>query len=186
MPRRPPELSEAYLRREARRYLQRWVPSERRMREVLKRRVRTCVEAGTGTWAQGLALVDQIVADLLDKRVLDDVRVARLWADDLHRRGTSRRAIVAKLQTKGIDRSIAQAAVVELDDGLEAFDPELERAVSYVRRRRLGPMRVDPQTRSDRREKDLAAVARAGFPFGIALQVIDAADPDALDALIDD
>jgi len=180
MARRPPTLTGPWLREQARRYLQRWTPSERRMRDVLKRRVRKCVEAGTGTWAEGLTLVDEIVADLLADGGLDDDRFARMWVDDLHRRGTSRRKIVAKLREKGIGRETADRAMAALDDGLEVVDPELERAVAYVRRRRLGAARWDPQTRIDRREKDLAAVARAGFPFGVALAVIDADDLDDL------
>lgn len=180
MPRRPPVLSESYLRLEARRYLQRWWPTERRMRDVLLRRVRTCVGHGTGTWEEGRPLVDAIVADLVEQGVLDDRRYAESLTDELHRKGTSRRKIGAKLREKGVSGGIADEVLRAYDREFEEVDPELERAVAYVRRRRLGPLRFDPETRKARRERDLAAVARAGFPFGIALRVIDADDLDAL------
>jgi regulatory protein len=53
---------------------------------------------------------------------------------------------------------------------------ELEAAATYARRRRLGPHRRDPEARAERRERDLAALARAGFSYAIAQQIIDA-DP---------
>src|SRR3546814_7265925 len=43
-----------------------------------------------------------------------------------------------------------------------AAEPELAAAIAYARRRRLGPFRT-PDARADRRDKDLAALARAGF-----------------------
>ena len=181
MPRRPPELTAGWLRAEASRYLGRYQPSERRMGEVLRRRVRRCVEEGTGTWAEGLDLVDQLVAELREQRVLDDARLARAWVRNLHRRGTSRRAILHKVAQKGIPRPLVEQALLDFDaEEAEGVDPELVRAVAYVRRRRLGPMRHDPEQRRARRERDLAAVARAGFPFGVALRVIDAEDLDGV------
>ena len=49
-----------------------------------------------------------------------------------------------------------------------------------ARRRRLGPFRLE-KDRKDKRLRDLAAMARAGFAFDVAKKVIDAASPDALD-----
>ena len=49
-----------------------------------------------------------------------------------------------------------------------------------ARRRRLGPFRLE-EARKDKRLRDLATMARAGFAFDLAKKVIDAASPDALD-----
>ncbi len=58
------------------------------------------------------------------------------------------------------------------------MNPDLLAALRYARRRRLGPFcRGD---RFERREKDLAALARAGFGVAFARPVIDADDADAL------
>jgi regulatory protein len=57
---------------------------------------------------------------------------------------------------------------------------EWQAAIALARRRRFGPFRPD-KDRKDRRLRDLAAMARAGFAFDIAKKVIDAKDPDALD-----
>ena len=72
---------------------------------------------------------------------------------------------------------------------MQALDQELDTnprqrewraAVALARRRHLGPYR--PLTeRKDRRNRDLAAMARAGFDYDVARKVIDAIDVDALD-----
>jgi regulatory protein len=48
---------------------------------------------------------------------------------------------------------------------------ELAAAHALARRRKLGPYRAGE--RASFRQKDLAALARAGFAFGIAREVID-------------
>ena len=57
---------------------------------------------------------------------------------------------------------------------------EWRAAVALARRRRLGPYRPDNE-RKDKRARDLAAMARAGFDYDVARKVIDAASVDALD-----
>ena len=52
--------------------------------------------------------------------------------------------------------------------------------MALARRRRLGPFRAEAE-RADRRHRDLAAMARAGFALAVARKVIDAADVAALD-----
>ena len=67
-----------------------------------------------------------------------------------------------------IDRALAGLAE-------EAAEPELAAALAYARRRRLGPYR-GPDTRMDRREKDLAALGRKGFGYDLARRVIETDD----------
>ena len=64
--------------------------------------------------------------------------------------------------------------------GEEDDAAELEAARALARRRRLGPWR-GPAERAARREKDLAALARAGFGLDLARQVIDADEDGAAD-----
>ena len=72
-------------------------------------------------------------------------------------------------------------------DTLEAETPHPERtaAINLARRRRLGPFRPDAE-RAARRDKDLAVLARAGFPRDLSCRVIDAPDREALRALLAD
>jgi regulatory protein len=55
----------------------------------------------------------------------------------------------------------------------------MQAAVAFARRRRLGPFRV--KDREEKKARDLASMARAGFAYALARKVIESTDPDALD-----
>ena len=90
----------------------------------------------------------------------------------LSARGTSRAHIIANLASKGVPAETAREAVDRLS--VEYEEPELEAARRYARRRRLGPYRGADNARAECRDKDLAAMARAGFAGRVARQIIDA------------
>jgi len=171
--RRPtPPLTVGWLRGEAARHLQRWPSSERRIRQLLWKRVARAQSFHGGTKAEAAPLVEEVVAYLLQTRLIDDGRYAQLWVGSLRRRGTSRRKIQQKLREKGVDGDHIKAALdeYETDDG---GDPERVSAVAYARRRRLGPYRVPHDDSFERRQKDLASMGRAGFSYGVAQDVLD-------------
>ncbi|MGZ9112557.1 MAG: RecX family transcriptional regulator, partial [Rhodoplanes sp.] len=141
-------------------------------------------------------IVDGVIGRLLRAGLLDDRKYAEARAATLHRRGVSAGQIRGRLVQKGIDAEAAQRAVAalaaETAPDLAGVDPtgadltgvdvtgvNLTGAVNLARRRRLGPFRA-PLDRARMREKDLAALARAGFSYHVAVQVIDAACPDRL------
>lgn len=97
------------------------------------------------------------------------------------RRGNSSRIIRAKLKQKGLGGDIIDQALAALSDDDE--DPERTAAIRFARRRRLGPFslcRSENNSKETQREKHLAAMARAGFSYGIARHVIDAGNEDDL------
>jgi regulatory protein len=55
----------------------------------------------------------------------------------------------------------------------EADAIEAQAARAYAKRRRIGPFRR-PGTREAHRDRDLGAMARAGFPYGLARATIEA------------
>jgi regulatory protein len=166
-----PAVDLAFLRGEARRYLERYWPSAGRLRAVLMRRVDRAAAEGRLDRDAGAALVDRVVAELVEAGALDDARWARAWVEDLHRRGKSRAAIGHALRDKGASPAVAEAALSGvLGGGAEA---ELEAARTWARKKRIGAWRTDPALRREKRPRDLAALARAGFPLGIALRVVD-------------
>ena len=120
----------------------------------------------------------------MERGALNDARFTRSWVEQLDRKGVSRRAIVAKMREKGIESELVIAELSRLDN--EGGDRELRRAIAYARRRRLGPAQRDPQRREARRQKDLAAMARAGFAYGIARRVIESEDLTGLDSELAD
>jgi regulatory protein len=77
----------------------------------------------------------------------------------LRRKGASARAITMKLREKGIK------AVIESSE-----DDELAAAQRYIKRKRLGPFRT--RVAEDSKQKDIAALARAGFALPIARKAL--------------
>jgi len=149
-------------------------PSARLRRSLARRARRKGLEADDAE-----AMIQAAMAEIERLGVLDDVAFARGKASTLRRRGASRRGAMAKLQATGLDAATAEAALAEHDDNFGPDgDPERAAARRYAERRRLGPWRADPETRPERRDRDIAAMARAGFPVRLAIAVIDGTDED--------
>lgn len=159
------------LTRSAVHYLERYSSSENNLRKVLERRVlKACRHHGLDP-ADFAGMIDAVVAKCTGSGLVDDRSYAETKTASLRRRGGSRRKIEAQLVQKGVDRETIQSV---LDRGGVS---EEEAAGVYARRRRLGPFR-NGADRQARRERDLAAMCRAGFSFDVAQRVIDAADDD--------
>ena len=167
-------LSEAYLERAAVFYLQRFASSSENLRQVLTRKARRRARASSQAGEDGpevdvAPLVDAVVARAVAAGLLDDRTYADAKLVSLLRRGTSARTARAALASKGVGAELVSAALAE------AAPDDLAQARRYAERRRLGPWRSRPDP--SLRERDLAALARAGFPYRVATQVLDA-DPD--------
>ena len=176
-PARPaPPVTSAWLERVALHYLDRYSASAEMLRRTLARRVdKRCRarEEEPGAFAQA---VEETVARAVRAGLVDDARFTAARLATLRRRGVSTRGAGAKLAAKGVGRDVVEAALDhERDEAGDAGAVEREAAAAYARRRRLGPWRRS-DIRAVHRERDLAAMARAGFPYGLARDVIDA-DP---------
>jgi regulatory protein len=139
----------------------------------LERRVlRSARHHGTDA-AEGRALIVDLIERYRRSGLLDDAAFAQARAQTLHQRGVSVRAIKARLTEKGVSGPEIDAALRALAEDTDAdTTPDLEAARRTARRRRLGPWRNGDE-RDARREKDLAALARAGFSYAVAKAVID-------------
>lgn len=164
--RKPPrKVSEAYLQRAAMSYLERYASSAENLRRVLRRKVdKRCRLRGEDP-AEFHDMIDEVVAKSLRVGLIDDTRYAEARVATLRRRGGSARAIQAKLSSKGVDRNTIAAAL----EGEEGDEEQAARA--FARRRKLGLFR--PGERAPYRDKDLAAMARAGFRFDVARRIVE-------------
>ena len=171
-PRPPRRLAPADLKGAALDYLDRFAASRARLRQVLLRKIRNSVRHHGDDPAPLIAALDDTIRWLEASGFLNDRAYAEARARSLTARGTSRAHIIAKLAGKGVESDTARAAVDRLS--MEYEEPELEAARRYARRRRLGPYRSEHDTRAATRDKDLAAMARAGFAGRVARQIIDA------------
>jgi regulatory protein len=161
----PRRITADYLQRAAMYYLERYAAPSAQLRRVLQRKVVLSCRHHGDEPSQFDAMLDDVVARCVSSGLVDDARFAEARANTLRRKGQSPRAVAAKLAAKGVPRELAQhhSAADE--------DQELAAARITAKRKRLGPW-----SRGDRaanRQKDLAALARAGFSMSIARTVID-------------
>ncbi|MDX2104332.1 MAG: hypothetical protein EAZ99_11200 [Alphaproteobacteria bacterium] len=160
-----PRLDEPSLLRFAHWYLERWAASEHTLRRALARRVARAVREDGADAATGASLIDVVLSTVTRQGLVRDDLYADARAGRLARRGTARRRIAEDLSSRGIaGDTIAEALETLPGDDLTA-------ALAYARRRRLGPFRVggDP---ASHRQRDLAALARAGFDRSTAEAVL--------------
>ena len=171
--RRPTRLTVADLNQIALDYLARFATSKKRVHDMLVRRIRKSTHFHGDDPAPMLVAVDQIIARLEEKRLLDDQAFAGMKAASLTRRGTSRRQIGAKLAQMGIGQEARGTAMEGLTE--EFGDVEESAALAYAKRRRLGRFRarhIAGEQRAAQAKRDLAAMARAGFSFDLAKRVL--------------
>lgn len=178
--RRIPETTLPALEQAAFAYLERYASSAENLRRVLMRRVERAARAEATTREEGRARVDAVIAKLEANRLLDDRQYAEARARSLSRQGRSKARIAQRLAAKGVDSETVDAAVESV---VEDGHSDLRAALTLARKRRLGPFRTKAD-RKERRERDLAALGRAGFSFEIAKRVIDAESVETLEAEI--
>ncbi|SDF24859.1 MULTISPECIES: regulatory protein RecX [Thalassobaculum] len=172
-------LTKAYLERAALHYLERYASSVEGLRRVLMRRVDKAAWEERCDPAEATPWVEDVVARYAASGLVDDRSFAEGKAASLRRRGDSARRIALKLREKGVDGELIDT-VLEEQDGEDSEAAEIAAACRFARRRRLGPLRA-PEEREDRRDRDMAALARAGFSLDIARRVLDLEDADALE-----
>lgn len=175
----PKRISASYLENSALHYLERFASSSANLRRVLLRKVQRAAAHWGDDPAEGAALVEALIVRYQQSGLLDDKVYAESRVRSLHRRGGSARLIRQSLAVKGLGAELIDGALDSLAEDLER-DPDLAAAIAFARRRRLGPFR-DPAKRADSRDKDMAALGRAGFSFELARRVIDAEDLAALE-----
>ncbi len=164
------------MRNSATYYLQRYPATTSRFRRVMLRKIDRSLAFHGGERDEAEELLDTLVQQLTEAGWLDDARFVQARVEELHRKGTSRRGIQAMLMQQGGPSDLVRAAL----DSLEG-DPELAAAVKVARRKRLGPYQPTQERRQERKQKDLAAMARAGFSYGIARRVLDADEEELIE-----
>jgi regulatory protein len=171
-------------------YLERFSASRESLRRVLERRVFKAQRVHGGDAEQAAAWIAEVLDTLQRQGFLDDARYAENAARSLAQRGHSLRAVRSRLAAKGVAREHVDAALDHLAEEMAPagqdpaeVDPDMAAAVAYARRRRLGPWRAE-DLRAEFRHKDMAALARRGFSSDVVRRLLDAADPDEAEGLI--
>ncbi len=184
---RPPRaLTAQRLNAIALRHLERYASSAENLRRVLQRRVDKAARlhddpgqamnsGETQVW------IEELIGRFVDIGLLNDRLYAQNRARALLAQGVSTYLIRLKLREKGLCVDDIEAALERLFT--EHGEPDMIAAVKRAKRRRLGPY-GDPAKRRERYDRDMAALARAGFSYAVAKRVIETQDADTLNALL--
>lgn len=182
----PRKVSPQSLENAALYYLARFSAPSAHLRRVLLRRVERSIRVHGGDATVARQWVDALIKRFRRSGLLDDAAYAAGKARSLRRRGTSSAIISRALRAKGLSATETDAALADLaeEDGQSASDHEFAAAARLAQRKRLGPFRTVAATRAELRQRDMAALARAGFGYDVARRIIDAESADSLEEMI--
>ncbi|WP_435416891.1 RecX family transcriptional regulator [Parerythrobacter aurantius] len=167
----PKPLDEARLRDLALAYVARFATSTGKLEAYLKRKLR---ERG---WAgEDEPDLRAIVSRYAELGYVDDAAYARAKSGELLRRGYGQRRVDQALGQAGIGEGLRTAVTASEHEARDA-------AVRLARKRRFGPFSVGPVDRT-LREKQLAAMIRAGHGFEHARAALAAASEDEAEAWV--
>ncbi|MBO9624576.1 MAG: RecX family transcriptional regulator [Sphingomonas sp.] len=165
-------LDRADLERLALRYVERFATTRARLAAYLERKIRERGWAGEA--APETAALAERMAEL---GYVDDRAFAEARAGAMARRGLGARRVSEALRHAGVDGEDAAALAPDVEARAGAS------ALAFARRKRIGPYARDPADRP-LREKQLAAMLRAGHPIGLARAIVHMAPGEDVDFLI--
>ena len=158
--RRP--LDQAALEQLALRYVGRYATTRARLR-----RYRSAKLDERGWPGDAKPEVEPIIERMAASGYVDDAAFAAARAASLQRRGYGGRRIGQALSAAGIARDDRIAAEQAVEEGA------LTAALRFAERKRIGPYAIEKTDRKER-EKNFAAMVRAGHPIEIVHRVLNA------------
>ncbi len=172
----PKPIDAARLNEMALAYVARFATSGGKLADYLKRKLR---ERGWEGEGEGEADVAGIVARFASLGYVDDAGYARGKAQSLLRRGYG---------VRRIDQALGAAGIAEnLREDVRGSEAERRRAALVMaRKRRFGPFAADGRLDPALREKQIAAMLRAGHPLAHVREVVNAVSAQALEEWIDE
>lgn len=169
----PPVPEAGNLYQAALNHLARYAATEAGLRKVLMRRIdrwarlQSDPEVAESAVHAARSAVDAVVKRLAEAGAVNDTAFAENRARGFVRGGQSKGAVRMRLVAKGVAPELARTAA-ETDP-----ETELSAALVLVRKRRIGPYRATEDADPIMRMKELALLARAGFPRDIAERALN-------------
>lgn len=154
------------------RYVERYATTRAKLTAYLARKVR---ERGFDGPVPDLGAIAERFAEL---GYIDDLAFGEARAAAMGRRGLGRRRVMQALGQAGIEADDV-AEIAPQIDGRRA-----QSAIAYARRRRIGPFGREAPDRPGR-ERQLAAMIRAGHDFDIARRIVAMAPGESVEPLLD-
>jgi regulatory protein len=160
-------------------YLERSDSSVENLRRVLMRRVERAARRDAADRGQARLWVAAVIDKVAALGLVDDRRYAEARGMTLRRAGRSARPIRLGLAGKGVAPEAIDAAMARAEEDPGAA--ERAAAIAFARRRRLGPYQPEGE-RAAMRQRDLAAMSRAGFGYDLVRGVLLARSVEDLES----
>ena len=179
-PKKARPLDETSLRDLALAYVARFATTGAKLEGYLLRKLR---ERGVAEDADGRVQtpdVGALVARLIELGYVDDEAYARSKTRDLTARGYGARRVEQALWTAGVDENVRE-------DTAPGEAETRRAAILLAKKRRFGPFRIPPQEEESPeqlhklREKQVAAMLRAGHKFEHITFILDARGEDEIE-----
>ncbi len=169
--RAPRPLSPAALEELALSYVARFATSATKLERYLARKLRERGWEDATDGEENGPDVPALVARFVNKGYVDDAAYARARSSDLLRRGYG---------ANRVNQSLGQAGIAEqVREAVAPREASRRRAALHLAgKRRFGPFGLETPDRA-KREKQIAAMLRAGHSFDHARAMIDAIDEDS-------
>lgn len=148
-------------------YLKRFESSVENLRSVLQKRVNQYAKENPEFNKQeAYQWVENVLAEFEKLHYLDDERFTEIKVRHYLAVGKPARYIQNKLREKGI----ANAQIDEMLDDF-GYNPQ-EMALKLAKRKKIGPFRPNEEARKLNRQKDMAALIRAGFDYDVVSEIM--------------
>ncbi len=157
-----------YLRNAGLYYLQRFAASEANFRRVMERKIlKSAHDHPDQDLSECRAWLEDVVVAFRRLGYLQDHAYALGFTRSLRQKGWPRARIINRLRQQGLDDEAITKAFEDPENDVRDCD----QALAYARRKKIGPYRAAHP--ADFYQKDLAALARAGFSYEIAQYVLN-------------
>ena len=167
-------------------YLGRYASSRHKLGQILQQFANRRL---TDYDADDIAIaIQQTIDQCSQLGYLNDQQFAVTVARSQRRLGRSQAVIRQRLRQHALDDDIIAHALAEADENIANGD--LQAAIRFAQRRRLGPFAQRHSAHHQRldahqwKQRDLGAMARAGFSMGISQLVLDHDNPDTINDLL--
>ncbi|MBV1917247.1 MAG: RecX family transcriptional regulator [Sphingomonadaceae bacterium] len=154
-------------------YVARFATTRAKLEDYLARKLRE-----RGWQGEGQPPVSSLAEKFETAGYIDDAVYARAKAGSLLRRGYGMRRVDQALGFAGVDEEVREEVSASEGEKRKA-------ALTQARKRRFGPFGVEPPDRA-RREKQIAAMLRAGHAMDHVVLLLDAPSAEAAQEWADD
>ena len=150
-------------------YLEKYSPSKQQLKIYLLKKYLTKIK-GTKSKKEVSAIIDEIVKNLEQNKIVNDELYSDSKARMFLRRGYSLNKIHQSLVNKGIDSKYIKQSIDKIKD--DKIEPDFVSALKLCKRRRIGPLRPEAN-RELYYKKDMGILARGGFSFDLSKRVLN-------------